>query len=923
MEYSIYSYGGGEILWKVFNGIALLFKSDSNYLTSVGKLTMAIGLIYAAVQAIPRIAIPIFLKSWFLPTLFLTAIFFGPKSSVHIIDKVDLDFQYSKVENIPVGIALVASLTTHVSEYLTDSIETVFMDSYSNKFSKTGPMFASRLIHEARSVTIKDPMMRENIKDFSKQCFAWPYVFSNIAPGKKAALESKDILGFVASNPHPLLGVYWRGEGGQTTFKNCSECVPLVRSAMAIEVESGLKSLAMKLFDGWGSPEDKSTRLKAYFGNAWQSITNESSTAANVIQQELMINSYRIALQDKRDELGMGRLDDSLIYMNAERGRTQQNASFLVKAAMSGIHVPTLHTILFALALIYFALIAPMTFLPKGLSLVATWAKIMVWLSTWPVLMSILNSLGNMFAAKAASTQLLEHGGLCLMTQTGLSDVAFDAYCFVMGLQWSVPPLSWALISGGGYAFSQMSSSFTQGGEAFAGKASSEMVDGNVSFDNQTLGGRSIANSQIAQQQLGPSINTGSRFDDGKIASLHGPNGQTTIQEHQTSLGTNVSQNDSLSAAYGVQSDISKTAAESDSKQAGYHISQGCSETLGLLKSMTDSTGTTDTFGKTTTTNKNKALNDCMNTITNFAKDNNMSEEKAFKLLMSAGLSTSGAMSGSMLGKVAGSVGGALGALFGAMSGAINGQFDVSASDRETMSKAKNSGVSKQFTDTLTEGLQNMEDHKSSTNSNYVDQKANNITEHFNKAKQYNASSGINRQNAQAYRQQASLNHQKGITSGSNYNDPILKKIAQERFGGDIRAASDWQATNPISYQEYTSGVVGGQKSILQSELNQNGFKSEQDIDNHYVKLNESFEKEPTQNENMENLKKKHNIEGNGQKLKEKHTTTMDMTKKKMDEDRSKIKNDDIQNDINDLEGQFEENKGRYLISKAGRKVIK
>ena len=32
MDFSIYTFGGGEILGKILNGIAILFKSDNPYL---------------------------------------------------------------------------------------------------------------------------------------------------------------------------------------------------------------------------------------------------------------------------------------------------------------------------------------------------------------------------------------------------------------------------------------------------------------------------------------------------------------------------------------------------------------------------------------------------------------------------------------------------------------------------------------------------------------------------------------------------------------------------------------------------------------------------------------------------------------------------------------------------------------------------
>src|SRR5689334_309629 len=105
MEYGVYIYGGGKILWTIFNGISLIFASQNPYFTSVGALTMGIALLYTAVRSVPGGSLPILFKEWILPTFLLIALFYGPKTSVNIIDKVDLNFKYSKVDNIPLGIA--------------------------------------------------------------------------------------------------------------------------------------------------------------------------------------------------------------------------------------------------------------------------------------------------------------------------------------------------------------------------------------------------------------------------------------------------------------------------------------------------------------------------------------------------------------------------------------------------------------------------------------------------------------------------------------------------------------------------------------------------------------------------------------------------------------------------------------------------
>ena len=277
MEFSLYVYGGGEILWYIFNGIAMLFKSNSPYFTSASKLTLAIGILYVAAQAIPRASLPIFFKNWFLPTFLLTALFYGPKTEVHIIDKANNDFRYAKVDHIPFGIAAIASLVTHISEYLTENVETVFQISEAQRFSKVGPMFGAKLIQAANQLTIKDPLMKENLKDFTRQCFAWPYVFSNIEPGKKAALETQDMLGFIEANPHPLLGIYWREGNGQASFLNCRECAAKVRQVIGIEVNQGFQSLAQKVFGTEVNPEQATLRLNQYFGDAWGKIASGAS----------------------------------------------------------------------------------------------------------------------------------------------------------------------------------------------------------------------------------------------------------------------------------------------------------------------------------------------------------------------------------------------------------------------------------------------------------------------------------------------------------------------------------------------------------------------------------------------------------------------------------------------------------------------
>lgn len=904
MEYSIYVYGGGDILWAVFNGIAMLFKSNSPYFTSASKLTLGIGVLYVAAQAIPKASLPIFFKSWFLPTFLLTALFYGPKTEVHIIDKANTDFQYAKVDHIPFGIAAVAALSTQISEYLTENIENVFTNNDDEKFSKVGSMFGTKLIQAANQLTIRDPLMKENLKDFTRQCFAWPYVFSNLAPGKKAALESQDMLGFIAANPHPLLGIYWRDPNGQSSFMNCVQCAHKVKQVIGIEVNQGLSSLAQSLFGAQVDPERATNRLNQYFGDAWSKLSKGSSDSATLVQQELMLNSYREAIQDKRDELRLGRSEIEMAHLNAARGIAQQDSSFLVKAFMSGTLVPIFHTIVFALALIYFSIMAPMTFLPKGMSLLVTWVKVMIYLATWPVLYAILNCIGQMYAVKSMATKVIGYGdGLTLLTQSGMSDAAHSAYMAAMGMQLSVPFLAWTLLWGGGYAFSQLATSLTQSSESFAGKAGSETVDGNVSFDTQSLHNRSIANGQIAQQQMGANLNYGSRIDDGKMATLYGQGGQVTMQEHQTNLGTNVSQNDAVSTMLGMQSMMMQNSGFQQTQMAQSQFQKGLSDLVSVGSTFADNKNWTDTTGNSESSQAQQSFSSAMKTAEDFAKTNNIDLGKSVAILTKAGMDAgAGVGTGGMFANLSGALG-------------AQGSWTTEAGDKELVSKAKSNNIGKDFAENFSRGLQYVEDHKGSVGNSSQLQKLDQAQSSFNQSKSSSEQASATLGYSKQLSQQASEQRQRSVSSSSNINDAVIDRLVKNE-GMSREQAGRMAYQNPEAFRK----VAGEVLQDRQQGIKMGGMASSQDINQHHRNSQNRIEKISPQGDKIEQRISSGSTQLNQQensfnnKIFNEAIKTQQGLKKH--DDKISINKEDIQKSKEEKEKQFEESKRQGLTTK-------
>jgi conjugal transfer mating pair stabilization protein TraG len=526
-------------------------------------------------------------------------------------------------------------------------------------------------------------------------------------------------------------------------------------------------------------------------------------------------------------------------------------------------------------------------------------------------LFAVLNALGYMYAAKSTTAHLIGYGeGLNLMTQNGLADSAYTAYCFVMGLQYSVPFVSWALISsGGGYALSQLSSFLTQSGESFAAKASSEVVDGNVSFDSQTLHHRSVANTQLAQQQVGPSFNYGSRFDDGKLATLYGPGGQATFQEHQTQMGTNVSQNDALSAMFAVQGQMALNSSLSESKSAGTQSQMGINETVSLMNNLSNSKGFTETFGESGSSNIQKSFSDTMDLVRQFAKDHHVSDSSAFTALMSAGLK----VNPEMLSKSGG-----LGQIVAGLHGEIGGNFQTSAQQGETLSNLIKTGKAQQFATNFSQSLNYLEDNKGSISDSFTRQKMNQIQDHFNKANTYSEQAGASLQQSRTWSETASQQRQKGISASSNLNEVALRRKADRDFGGDIGAAAQWATQNPVIYQKEVSHYLDSN----QSSMSPKGMSSKEDVYQHNEETKRQVDDAPSDNSRVEQTRINSNKEFIA--LEEK----LDQHRNKTQQTRTWINktasvNQGIEHEYDSKDKEFMEESNKWNVTRAAGRLFK
>lgn len=762
-DYTIYSYGGGKILWEIFNVLAILFKSDNVYTTSVIKLSLVVGAIWATTFAVFKANLGVFAKVWFAPTFLLLNLMLVPKATIHIIDRVDQNFHYSAVDHVPAGLGLIVALPSMICDGITTIVDELFSREDSSRYTTVGPLFGARLAFKAEDLVIQDATIRKNIKNFMGQCYMLPYIFTNIPPGRDEAMKSLNILEFIKSNSHKSLGSYWE-ENGKSEFLSCSECAKKVDVVLqAVRTKESIPTLALSLF-GSNPSESKNVerQLHRYFDEAWSAMSKESQNIHTVVNQSLLINAYREHLDDKRDEFGANRLDPSLLRITKARASSHQNMSYLTKGLLAGEYIPMLQTIFMAMVMILFVLVLPISFLPGGLKYLSLWVQMSIWVNTWPVFYAVLNGIAQMFLKYSKITQSVSYGGgLSLATQGGLAETSYEAYCWTMGLMMAIPYLSWAFVSKSGYALSQSISGLSDGLSQSAARLVSDSVDGNINFDNQNIGNKSLFGSQIAQQTLGPNINYGESFSDGTLSMHYGPGGSVAGNAVLSNLATSVSFSESDSSSVSTQFTDSYQQLAQNALSYADQIAHGDSKSLGFTSSEREE--------------RQKTSDEVKQYAQEFATQNDISTSAAVQ----AGV--------------------------GFNAGILSVGGTIEGKDSATLSKALRSSAGKNLTDSLSrlESFAKEDAHNSS------DSRTRDHADSFLKQKMATKN----------WSQIESFNRENSVALQTNATDDVIDYAANSMFSGNKSAAIQWANVDREGFEATARSVMASRSAGLQERV--------------------------------------------------------------------------------------------------------
>jgi conjugal transfer mating pair stabilization protein TraG len=583
----IFTVGGGDYLVNVFQAVAA-WTGNGGY-KSLLQVVMVMGLGLSALTLAFNQDWRAWIN-WFLGATLIYSCLMVPRLDVHVTDRLNPSLAPANVSNVPLGLALMASFTSQVGDYLTGSAEVVFGLPGDLNYSKNGMIYGARLYDASRSLRISDPEFAANLDEHFRQC-----VFYDVLLGRysmKELAETGDIWATIAPGSQARAQRFLTRDAtsGQVSSNivTCREAYDTLNVQWAGLVDAMGSVFGRQLYPNQTAALAKA-KLFADLPVAYQYLTGVSANATEIFKQTLTINAMSQAMHSMSGSSGAGNVD---VYAQTRADiQTERTYGSIASNAMKW--VPLLNVVLTVLFYALFPVLFPLFLLPKtGPVALKGYVTGFFYLAAWGPLFVILHMM-LMYKGAADMSAVTGSNGLSLASFTGMADVNSDIGLLAGYLIASVPFLAGG-VAKGAMAISHNATSYLNPSQNAAEEAAREASTGNVSLGNTSFENSSVLTRQFAQGTIAPSFiygapqtrtfsDTGSMttsFPDGsydQIPNSSYPFTPTLGQEFTSRLSTMASQARANSETYANVATESTTSAVTKFRELRDQFSRGAS----------------------------------------------------------------------------------------------------------------------------------------------------------------------------------------------------------------------------------------------------------------------------------------------------------------------------------------------------------
>lgn len=777
MEYQIYSFGNGEILKGVFNAIAMCLNSHSG---SLFVPLIRIGLLIGATLAIIYVLHGNYMRAfvgWIIPITAIMQVLFVPQATVWIIDPVSR--YHEKVDHVPYGLAMVSSYISRVGYVITEQIEKVFVLPDDLKYQKTGALFGSYLIQQAKTFHITNENLAENMRQFVGQCVVYDALL-----GKKYTIDdlrnSPNIWELVSNEASPARSFLWReprAEGQQQSrpeIVTCRRGVELFNRQWGGEINRACTIFGQKIFGNILNPR---AELLKYLPIAYGHLADMGQSAADILKQNLMIYAVVDGIEQKSVAVG------NAPNFAVRRAYLQQRTNYETIGAMAAEMLPTMKSTLEAIAYATFLFVIPLSLLPMGWRFLSSWVQILLWLQMWPPLYAVLNYIMTMAARSKsiAALSLSNKAGVTIASSVGLANINADISAMAGYLAMSIPFLCIAIVKGVG-SFANLASNLTQVSQSAASQAANDAVTGNYNFGNIQEGNRQISNVNMLSHSYAASYRAGSfHQSDGRTDLLTTADGQQILNVSSSNIPVSINAAETKTAQLSQMASNHHQKAIANSEASSKNLASSYRELVDFNHQLSSNQHLSDVVSSGKNIEQTRAIQNASQMIENFGKEHGLTKQQAADIVAEAG-------AGINLGyyKLSGST---------KLSGA--------AYDQEVYRKAEQFSQSEDFQSSMREAMQASQTLSHSSTNETAKRVSDSISGSYEKSNQLRHEAMKSFKTSEDYQRQASHTQAFASTINANYTQEF----------------TDWLSNQPA---DNTGGKIGKQGAghIMANEPN-------------------------------------------------------------------------------------------------------
>lgn len=614
----IITYGGGELLREFFNAIVVSF-GDSGFKTLM-RLSIMLGGLWALFDSITKRNMMLNVK-WVCLYILVTNLLFIPKTSINIIDQTQSGKVYT-VDNVPLGLAILANLTSNIGDGLTQLTEKNFSLPDDLRYGKTGMIFASELITAASQYQVTDPTFSSSLQSYVQQCVFYDLLLNKYSISD--LLNTPQLWSFLRVNSSPARAFLYKGE-----VTICRDGVALLDHDWYNAIQEAASKYGSQLLRNSMNPK---VDLLQYLQTGYGFLTKTADTGAQILQQNLLASQINEGLQHFS---AVTNSTAALASYSFTKAQTQKRMSNKTIGDMATYWLPLMKTCFEGILYGSFLFIILLSLFPFGLSVLKNYIASLVWIQIWAPLYAIINLMVSYHAQTKSMT--LMSGGLTLAAMGGLNQINSDMAGLAGYLSLSVPFIAWGLIRGMGSTFTQLAQFIGGVTQSAAISAAGEAITGNLSLGNTHFANRSQFNTNANH------VDTNARYMSG-IATLQTPMGSTVsitpsgteIMDNRaalSNLGVSVNVSDSIREAASTQSQMSVTAGLSQTKAAASHYSTALRVLDDLANQKSSFTSSGNSMSNTESTGLGHSAHVVSQLVDSFAKEHHISHERAMQVM--------------------------------------------------------------------------------------------------------------------------------------------------------------------------------------------------------------------------------------------------------------------------------------------------